>query len=146
MNPDLSLKYPPYDVKLRKQNGQTYIFDGIRKKWLVLTPEEWVRQHLLNYLVNEKKFPGASIAIEKELALNDLKRRYDLVVFSPDLKPYLIVECKAPYVELDQVVIDQALRYNLVIKAPFVMITNGIRDFIYNAQNQRCELPQPQWI
>lgn len=143
MNSDLSLKYPAFNTRLRKENGQTFIFDTIRKKWLVLTPEEWVRQHLLNYLTVEKKFPGSAIAIEKELMLNDLKRRYDLVVYTPQLRPYLIVECKAPYVELSQVVIDQALRYNLVLKAPFIMITNGIRDFVYNAQNEACELPPP---
>ncbi len=143
MNSDLSLKYPAFDVRLRKEKGQTFIFDSIRKKWLVLTPEEWVRQHLLNYLTVEKKFLGSAIAIEKELMLNDLKRRYDLVVYTPQLSPYLIVECKAPFVELDQVVIDQALRYNLVLKAPYVMITNGIQDFVFNAQNERCELPLP---
>ncbi|MBL7933845.1 MAG: type I restriction enzyme HsdR N-terminal domain-containing protein [Bacteroidia bacterium] len=140
MNPDLSLKYPGFNYRLRKEKGQTYIFDEIRKKWLLLTPEEWVRQHVVNYLVVEKNFHRSNIAVEKELTLNDLKRRYDLVVYTSDLKPYLIVECKAPYVELDQFVIDQALRYNLVVKAPYVMITNGIRDFVYNSENKLCEL------
>ena len=116
------------------------IFDFIRKKWLVLTPEEWVRQHVLNYLVNRKKFPASSIAIEKELKLNDLKKRYDIVVYNRDLKPYLIVECKAPYVRLDGPVIEQALRYNLIIRSPILMVTNGIADFVFDSDNKAIEL------
>lgn len=128
-------------MRVRKQGAQTQIFDFIRKKWLVLTPEEWVRQHVLNYLVTEKKYSASSIAIEKELVLNDLKRRYDIVVFSKDLKPYLIIECKAPYIELGQLVVDQALRYNLSIKADLLMITNGISDLVFNSKNELVDLP-----
>jgi hypothetical protein len=138
---NFTLKYPPFAVRLKKQNGQTYIFDVIRKKWLVLTPEEWVRQHLLNYLVTEKKFSPSSIAIEKEIVLNDLKKRYDVVVYSRELKPYLVVECKAPYIELNRLVIEQALRYNLTIKAEILMITNGISDMVFNLKNEIIELP-----
>lgn len=128
-------------MRVRKQGAQTQIFDFIRKKWLVLTPEEWVRQHVLNYLVTEKKYSASSIAIEKELVLNDLKRRYDIVVFSKDLKPYLIIECKAPYIELGQLVVDQALRYNLSIKADLLMITNGMSDLVFNSENELVDLP-----
>lgn len=137
----LSLRYPPFDVRVRSQAGQTFIFDTIRKKWLVLTPEEWVRQHVVNYLVKEKKYPPSLIAIEKELQLNDLKRRYDIVVFTKEKKPYLIVECKAPYIELDQLVFDQALRYNLVIKADLLMVTNGLREVVFNVSNEVVDLP-----
>lgn len=135
-----SLKYPSYNHKLKKSAQQTLIFDFIRKKWLVLTPEEWVRQHLLNYLVTEKKFPASSISVEKEMILNGQKKRYDVVVYDNTLKPYLIVECKAPYIELDQNVIEQAQRYNLVVKANILMITNGVRDVVFDAQNKRVEL------
>jgi hypothetical protein len=138
---NLALKYPPFAVRLKKQNDQTYIFDVIRKKWLVLTPEEWVRQHLLNYLITEKKFSPSSIAIEKEIVLNDLKKRYDVVIYSRELKPYLVVECKAPYIELNQSVVEQALRYNLTIKAEILMITNGISDMVFNLKNEIIELP-----
>jgi hypothetical protein len=136
---DLSLKYPPFDVRLKKQDGQTFIFDAIRKKWLVLTPEEWVRQHVLNYLVSEKKMPASSISIEKELVLNDLKKRYDIVVYTQELKPYLIVECKAPYIELNTAVVEQALRYNLVVKASLLMITNGISHLVFDSKNELVE-------
>ena len=128
-------------MRLKKQNGQAFIFDFIRKKWLVLTPEEWVRQHTLNYLVTEKKFNASSISIEKELVLNDLRRRYDIVVYDRMLQPYLIVECKAPYIALDKLVIEQALRYNLSMKAGLLMITNGVSDLVFNASNELVELP-----
>jgi hypothetical protein len=129
-------------VRLKKQNGQMFIFDFIRKKWLVLTHEEWVRQHVLNYLVTEKKFIASSISVEKELILNDIKKRYDIVVYNQELKPYLIIECKAPYIELDRLVVEQALRYNLVVKAELLMITNGVSDLIFNSKNEVIELPE----
>ena len=128
-------------MRLKKLAEQTYIFDFIRKKWLVLTPEEWVRQHLLNYLVTEKKIPASSISIEKELMLNDLKKRYDVVVYTRQLKPYLIVECKAPYIELNKEVVEQALRYNLTVKADLLMISNGVSDLVFNSRNEVLELP-----
>jgi hypothetical protein len=128
-------------VRLKKQGAQTYVFDFIRKKWLVLTPEEWVRQHVLNYLVVEKKFMASSISVEKELQLNDLKKRYDIVVYNKQLQPYLIIECKAPYIQLDQLVVEQALRYNLIVKAELLMITNGISDLVFNSKNEVVDLP-----
>jgi len=138
---NLTLKYPPFDVRLKKQGQQTYIFDFIRKKWLVLTPEEWVRQHLLNYLVSEKKFPVSVISIEKELYLNDLRKRYDVVVYDNQMQPSLIIECKAPYIALDRSVVSQALHYNLTVKAKFLMISNGMSDLVFNAENEVIELP-----
>lgn len=137
---NLPLKYPQYQTRIKNENGKTYIFDFVRKKWLVLSPEEWVRQHLLNYLIVIKKYPATFISIEKELMLNDLKRRYDVVVYNADLKPHLIVECKAPYIELTKEVVEQALRYNLTVKAPFLMITNGLSDLVFNAENKITEL------
>lgn len=137
---DLALKYPPFDVRLKKQQGQNYIFDFVRRRWLVLTPEEWVRQHVLNYLVAEKQFPVSMLSVEKELMLNDLKKRYDVVVYDRQLNPLLIVECKAPYIALDRQVISQALHYNLIIKAPLLMISNGVSDLVFNANNEITEL------
>ena len=140
---DLKLKYPPFDVRLKKQGEKTYIFDIIRKRWLVLTPEEWVRQHVLNYLLNEKKFPVSIISVEKELLLNGQKKRYDIVVYK-NLQPYLIIECKAPYISLDKNVVEQALRYNLTIKAELLMITNGVSDLIFNSKNEIVALENYQ--
>lgn len=126
-------------MRLKKQNGQVYVFDFIRKKWLILSPEEWVRQHVLNYLVTRKNIPASSISIEKELVLNDLRKRYDIVVYTRELTPYLIVECKAPYIPLDKPVVEQALRYNLTIKAELLMITNGVSDLVFDSRNEVVE-------
>lgn len=113
----------------------------MRKKWLTLTPEEWVRQHLLNYLINHKNYPASRLAIEKELILNDTKKRFDLVVYNENLQPFLIIECKAPYIELDNSVIDQVKRYNISIKAEMFMVSNGMMDIVFKSNGQRIELP-----
>ncbi|MEO6303123.1 MAG: type I restriction enzyme HsdR N-terminal domain-containing protein [Bacteroidia bacterium] len=138
---NLPLKYPLFNTKLKKQKGQTYIFDEVRKKWLLLTPEEWVRQHLIHFLIDQKKYPASLISIEKEIILNDLKKRYDVVLYNKELKPVLVIECKAPYIELDTTVIEQALRYNLIIKANYLMLSNGVSDITFNNLNQQVNLP-----
>jgi len=138
---NFELKYPPFAVRVKNGDGTTMIFDVIRKKWLVLTPEEWVRQHLLNYLVTVKKYPASLIALEKEIVLNDLKKRYDVVIYNRQLQPFILIECKAPYIELDAAVAEQALRYNLNLKSQFVMITNGVADFVVDKNNNMVELP-----
>jgi hypothetical protein len=137
----LKLKYPTFKPRMRTESGRPYIFDFVRRKWLALTPEEWVRQHVLNFLVQVKKYPASVISIEKELVLNDLKKRYDIVIYDRGLKPYLIVECKAPYIALNRSVLDQALRYNLIIKAPLLMISNGMSDLVFNSRNEVIDLP-----
>ncbi len=139
---NITLKYPLFKAKIKKQKNQTYIFDEIRKKWLVLSPEEWVRQHLINYLINHKNYPVNFISIEKELILNNIKKRYDVVIYNKQLIPKILIECKAPYIELNTGVIEQALRYNLVLKANYVMITNGVSDLIFNNLNQTLPLPE----
>ena len=140
-NLNLPLKYPLFNTRLKKQKNQTFIFDEVRKKWLLLTPEEWVRQHLIHFLINQKKYPVSLISIEKEIVLNDLKRRYDIVVYNKQLEPVVIIECKAPYIELNKTVVEQALRYNLIIKANYLMISNGVSDLTFNNLNQPVNLP-----
>lgn len=136
------LKYPSYNIRLKQDAKQNIsVFDNIRKKWLVLTPEEWVRQHTVNYLTEVKKFPATLIALEKEIELNGTKRRCDIVVYSKDLKPFIIIECKAFEIDLSQAVLDQALRYNLVLSVPYIMITNGLADAIYHFQERIDSLP-----
>jgi hypothetical protein len=138
----VKLCYPPFNPRTRNDSGQVRIFDQLRKKWLVLTPEEWVRQHVVNYLIIEKKFPAALISLEKKLVLNDLVKRYDVIVYDKHKAPYLVIECKAPFIEVDQAVLDQALRYNLVVKAPLLMITNGITEFVYVNGIRVSEVPE----
>ena len=138
---NLQIKYPLFNTKLKKLKGQTYIFDEVRKKWLVLSPEEWVRQHLIHFLIKQKKYPASLISIEKEIILNDLKKRYDIVVYNKQLQPIIVIECKAPYIELNQSVVEQALRYNLIIKASYLMLSNGVSDITFNNLNQQVNLP-----
>lgn len=135
-----ALRYPDFKVKLKKIKDKVMVFDVIRKDWFVCTPEEWVRQHVINYLITTKKYPASLIAVEKSLMLNDLIKRYDIVVYSNDLKPYLLVECKAMYIELNAAVAEQAMRYNLVLNAPYFMITNGVEEFVFN-KNQISSIP-----
>ena len=138
----LELKYPSFGVRVRNGNSKTEIFDDIRKKWFVLTPEEWVRQHVLNYLITVKKYPSSLISVEKEITLNDLKKRFDIVVYKKNLSPFLIIECKAPFIELDISTLEQAQRYNLILKADYLMITNGINDFVFDSNNKVVDFPE----
>ncbi len=116
--------YPSFPFKIKEANGATIIFDGIRKKWVQLTPEEWVRQNFIQYLLQVKKYPASIIAIEKEIKLGDLKKRCDIVVFKAD-KPWMIIECKEQGVNLNDAVIEQVLRYNITLNVSILVITNG---------------------
>lgn len=102
------------------------VFDPVRKRWVALTPEEWVRQHVLNYLVHELGCPASLISVEHAIALNRLAKRADLVVHDRAARPLLLVECKAPHVPMDQRVLEQVARYNLVFRVPYLFVTNGL--------------------
>lgn len=121
----MQLNFPEYSFRMRKRDEKHEIFDEVRKKWLVCTPEEWVRQHFVKWLILERNYPASSIAIEGGLKLNRLSKRTDIVVFK-DHKPLLLVECKAPGITLSQNVFDQLFRYNLKINAPLLAVTNGL--------------------
>jgi hypothetical protein len=121
----IKIEYPPYQPKIKTENEREFIFDEIRKRWVVLTPEEWVRQNFLQYLTKIKKYPASLIAVEKEIKLGELKKRFDVVVYDKDSKPWMIVECKEMNVQLDKTVLDQVLRYNITLNVPYLVITNG---------------------
>ncbi|MCK0159677.1 type I restriction enzyme HsdR N-terminal domain-containing protein [Allomuricauda sp. F6463D] len=123
------LNFPPYSFRIKNSQNRQYIFDGIRKKFVVLQPEEWVRQHVLRYLVSTKNYPKSLINVEKQLTVNKLKKRYDVVVFNPDGTIYLLIECKAPEVGITQSVFDQIARYNYQLKAEYLMVTNGLEHY-----------------
>jgi hypothetical protein len=106
------------------------VFDEVRKKWLVLSPEEWVRQHLINFLTEHRQVPMSLISVEKEITLNGTKKRYDVVVYNNKLKPVLLVECKSPDIPLTQLTVDQALRYNLILGVEYLLLSNGISDIM----------------
>lgn len=124
-----ALNLPSYQFKLKQQGQRTQIFDAIRKKYVVLTPEEWVRQNFLQYLIQDKKFPASLIAVEAGLKYNQLQKRMDVLVYDKQGSPHLMVECKAPEVKITQDVFDQIARYNMVFKVKYLVVTNGLHHF-----------------
>lgn len=123
------LNLPEYIVRTRGAEGQQQIFDEIRRKYVALIPEEWVRQHFINYLVNDRKFPKGLLAVEHPLTINNVNHRADIVAFASDGKPLVVVECKAPDIAINQSVIQQISRYNILLKAPILILTNGLLHF-----------------
>ncbi len=121
----IKIEYPAYDFKKRKEKNTELIFDTIRKRWLVLTGEEWVRQNFLQYIVQVKNYPASLIAIEKEIYLGELKKRCDIVVYNRDTLPWMIIECKEMNERLNVKVLDQILRYHITLPAKYLVVTNG---------------------
>ncbi|WP_281765691.1 type I restriction enzyme HsdR N-terminal domain-containing protein [Neptunitalea lumnitzerae] len=119
------LNFPKYSFRFKNRENKIYIFDEIRKKFVVLQPEEWVRQHVVKYLMEEKLYPKSLINVEKKLTINNLVKRYDVVVYNSDGSILLMVECKAPEVTISQHTFDQIARYNLALNAEHLMVTNG---------------------
>lgn len=124
----IEITFPAHPFKIKKQNGKELIFDPFRKQWFVLTPEEWVRQNFLQYLVEVLSYPASLIAVEREIMVNNMRRRFDIVVFKNAL-PWMIVECKEMQVDLSEQVIGQILNYNTSLSATFLVITNGSKTF-----------------
>ncbi|MFM6926769.1 MAG: type I restriction enzyme HsdR N-terminal domain-containing protein [Ferruginibacter sp.] len=133
----IRIGYPTYQPKIKEDKGKEFIFDPFRKRWVLLTPEEWVRQNFLQYLTQIKKYPASLIAIEKEIKLGELKKRFDIVVYDKETKPWMIVECKEMNVALDKSVLDQVLRYNISLNVPYVCITNGSYCIVLQLHNNQ---------
>ena len=124
-----NFNFPSYTFRFKNSENKVAIFDEIRKKFVVLTPEEWVRQHVVQYLLLEKKYPKSLINVEKLVKVNGLNKRYDIVVFQPNGEIFLLIECKAPEVAISQQTFDQIARYNLQLNAQFLMVTNGLNHY-----------------
>ncbi len=123
------LNLPEYSFKIKSEGQRKYIFDNIRKRYIVLTPEEWVRQNLISYLVKEKKYPPSLMAVEMPLKINRMERRADIVLFSRLGKPLIIAECKAPGIPVSQLVFDQVAGYNLDMKVNYLIVSNGMAHY-----------------
>ena len=119
-----ALIYPTYPFKLQQVQGKDQIFDPFRKAWVILTPEEWVRQNILQYLVQTCNYPNSLIAVEKTIQLGELDKRFDIVVYKNDI-PWMIIECKEARVEIGDKTLQQILQYQQVLKAEYLIITNG---------------------
>ena len=120
---------PKYSFRFKNSENKVSIFDSIRKKFILLTPEEWVRQHVVEFLLNEKKYSKSLINVEKVVKVNGMNKRYDVIVFNSDGSIFLLIECKAPEVKIDQKTFDQIARYNLILNAQYLMVTNGLNHY-----------------
>lgn len=142
----LSIQFPDYDFKVRVYNNQRQIFDPVRKKFVKITPEEWVRQNWIYYLNDALKFPLSLLSVEKGLELNGLQKRCDIVAYDKSGKPFLIVECKAPEVKITQDTLDQASRYNLKLQVPFLLVSNGNQSAFFRVEQKKGTFHEMQKI
>ncbi|NRS87593.1 hypothetical protein HNQ02_000500 [Flavobacterium sp. 7E] len=135
------LNFPSYTFRFKNSENKVAIFDEIRKKFIILTPEEWVRQHVVLFLLEEKKYPKSMINVEKVLKVNGLRKRYDVVVFNPDGSIFVLIECKAPEIKIAQATFDQIARYNMTMKADYLMVTNGLNHYFcqMDYENEKYE-------
>ena len=133
----LALNLPPYPFKISNREGKKFIFDVLRKKYVALTPEEWVRQHFTHLLVEHKGYPQGLLANEVQLNLNGTKKRCDTVLYWRDLTARMIVEYKAPEIEITQAVFDQITRYNMVLKVDYLVVSNGMRHYCCRMDYER---------
>lgn len=131
----LSVQFPEPDFNVRTTDGKEQIFDTIRKRWVRLTNEEWVRQNFIQYLVRNKSYPASLISIEKEIVLHEVKKRYDIAVYK-NASPWLLVECKEMNVPLTEKVLHQILRYNTHVLAHYLVITSGRQTFGWKIENR----------
>ena len=140
----LSIVYPEYNFRIKKENEKHFIFDEVRKRWIMLTPEEWVRQNFLQYLMRQKNYPLSLISVEKLIKVGELKKRYDIVVYNKN-EPWMIVECKKTDAIINTAVIEQVIRYNMALSIKYFIVTNGNQSFGYevseNLFKELNELP-----
>lgn len=143
----LDITYSRPDFRIKNEAGKEFIFDVLRKKWILLTPEEWVRQNFVQYLIRQKKYPSTLIAIEKEIQVGELKKRFDILVYDATHQPWMMIECKAATIKLDDSVLHQILRYNIPLPVPFIIITNGNLSFGWQRINNNLDLITeiPDW-
>lgn len=128
----IKIYYPHYPFKIKEEEiGKEFIFDELRKQWVKLTPEEWVRQNFIQYLLQVKKYPSSYIAVERKIKLGEMNKRFDLLVFDDAAQPWMIIECKAMNVALDKAVLWQVLHYNIAIPVKYLVVTNGEGCFGY---------------
>lgn len=121
----IKLSYPQPEFRMKRENGKELIFDAFRRQWVIITPEEWVRQNFLQVLVRQLRYPPALVAVEKEIKLGSLKKRFDILVYDKEHRPWMLVECKSQQVVLDDTVVSQVLRYHAGLPVNYLAITNG---------------------
>src|SRR5688572_25863818 len=135
----IRIKYPEPEFRIKKTGESAFIFDPIRRKWLLLTSEEWVRQNFVQYLIKIMEYPASLIALEKKIKLGELTKRFDILVYDNAHQPWMMVECKSGDVPLNDDVLSQALRYNISIPVPYLVITNGDYCFAFSRKESGLE-------
>lgn len=142
----INIDYSAFKFKLKQENNKEYIFDEIRQQWIVLTPEEWVRQNFIKYLTQILSYPKSLIAIEKQIRFNHLTKRFDIVVYK-NMQPWILIECKQPEVNLNDLVLQQVLAYKSFIDAAYIVITNGNNTFCWKMEQNNFseESCLPAW-
>ena len=143
----INIAYPKFDFKIKQRDNKEIIYDEIRHSWIVLTPEEWVRQNFIQYLIQTKKYPASLIAVEKEIAVGELRKRFDLVIYK-NAQPWMIVECKQMDIKLDEKTLQQILTYQSKVQAVFLAITNGNSSYLLQKINNHFIAVSafPEWI
>ncbi|GAO41223.1 type I restriction enzyme HsdR N-terminal domain-containing protein [Flavihumibacter petaseus] len=141
------LQFPDFPYRVREIRGVHQVFDETRKRWVQLTPEEWVRQHFIQYLLQVKKYPAALIAVEKEIQLGELNKRFDILVYDRRHQPWLMIECKRPDIQLSDESVHQVLRYNISVPVPYLALTNGNSHFLFLRKEGKLEPKDafPEW-
>ena len=143
----IAVQFPPPQFRIKKKGEERYIFDAIRKRWLVLTDEEWVRQNMVAHFLTKLSYPKEAIAVEKGFLVNGLKKRFDILVYDRQQQPYLMVECKAPDVRLNEDVLQQALRYHITLPVQWIVLTNGLSTLAWRKEGSQLRLANelPAW-
>lgn len=134
-----SLNLPPFEHKVKDLNGKPHIYDIIRRKYIMLTPEEWVRQHVIHLLIKHYKYPKSLFAVETGLYYNKLAKRQDIMVLNTDGAPHLLIECKSPDVKLSQATFAQIARYNFTLQPDYLAITNGLTHYCFSVKSGQIE-------
>lgn len=142
----IKVVFPPASFQIKEKDAKELIFDEIRKNWIILTPEEWVRQNFIHYLVQTQNYPAALIGVEKEISLGELKKRFDVLVYDRNHQPWMMIECKAMDVELSEKVLEQIIRYHVSVPVPYIVITNGSYTYAWKKKEGRLisldEMPE----
>lgn len=143
----LAIHYPGPQFQRKVEEGREFIFDGLRKKWLQLTPEEWVRQNFVNYLITTRQYPSSFIALEKMIIAGEMKKRFDVLIYNSSHQPWMMIECKAPSVVLDERTLHQVLRYHSAVPVEYLIITNGETTYGWKKETQGLILlrEMPEW-
>lgn len=133
----IKIEYPDHEFRMKEGNGAKMIFDEIRKTWLKLTPEEWVRQNFIQYLVKTKNYPASLIALEKQIMVGEMLKRFDILIYNKEHRPWMMVECKSMQVSLTEEVLNQVLRYNIGVPVNYMIITNGTNCMAFEKKNMQ---------